>query len=85
MTLHLIQEYWSGLALVQVIYLEGENIVNKLNIFRRKNYVCLKDNNNNLHRNNFIFGNMGYHRIVYVAHYNIHIIYNLMRVGFVFT
>jgi Ca2+/Na+ antiporter len=26
---------------------------------------------------------MGYHRIVYVAHYNIHIIYNLMRMGFV--
>ena len=83
MTLHLIQEYWSGLALVQVLDLEIS--ANILNIFRRKNYGCRKDNINNLHRNNFIFGNMGYHRIVYVAHYNIHIIYNLMRVGFVFT
>ena len=83
MTLHLIQEYWSGLALVQVLDLEIS--VNILNIFRRKNYGCRKDNINNLHRNNFIFGNMGYHRIVYVAHYNIHIIYNLMRMGFVFT
>ena len=83
MTLHLIQEYWSGLALVQVLDLEIS--ANILNIFRRKNYGYRKDNINNLHRNNFIFGNMGYHRIVYVAHYNIHIIYNLMRVGFVFT
>jgi 3D (Asp-Asp-Asp) domain-containing protein len=38
MTLHLIQEYWSGLALVQDI--GSEISANILNIFRRKNYGC---------------------------------------------